>query len=56
MIAVEEHTGVAVVSLARPPVNALNLPMIEELESTFRAPCQRDAANWCRSDRCRQHI
>jgi hypothetical protein len=35
MIAVEEHTGVAVVSLARPPVNALDLPMIEELESTF---------------------
>src|SRR5882757_10027466 len=33
--AVEEHTGVAVVSLARPPVNALDLPMIEELESTF---------------------
>jgi enoyl-CoA hydratase len=35
MIAVEEHTGVVVVSLARPPVNALDLPMIEELESTF---------------------
>jgi len=35
MIAVEEHTGVAVVSLARPPVNALDLPMIAELESTF---------------------
>ncbi len=34
MIAVEEHTGVAVVSLVRPPVNALDLPMIEELEST----------------------
>jgi enoyl-CoA hydratase len=35
MILVKEHTGVAVVSLARPPVNALDLPMIEELESTF---------------------
>jgi len=35
MIAVEEYTGVAVVSLARPPVNALDLPMVEELESTF---------------------
>jgi enoyl-CoA hydratase/carnithine racemase len=35
MITVEEHTGVAVVRLARPPVNALDLSMIEELESTF---------------------
>ena len=35
MITVEEHAGVAVVSLARPPVNALDLPMIEELASTF---------------------
>src|SRR5882757_6897097 len=35
MNAVEEHAGVAVVSLARPPVNALDLPMIEELGSTF---------------------
>jgi enoyl-CoA hydratase len=35
MISVEEHTDVAVVSLVRPPVNALDLPMIEELESTF---------------------
>jgi enoyl-CoA hydratase len=35
MIAVEEHSGVAVVSLARPPVNALDLPVIEQLESTF---------------------
>jgi len=35
MITAEEHTGVAVVRLARPPVNALDLSMIEELESTF---------------------
>jgi len=35
MITVEEHTGVTVVRLARPPVNALDLSMIEELESTF---------------------
>jgi enoyl-CoA hydratase len=35
MITVEEHTGVAVVCLARPPVNALDLSMIEELESIF---------------------
>ena len=35
MITVEEHAGVAVVSLARPPVNALDRPMVEELESTF---------------------
>jgi enoyl-CoA hydratase len=35
MISVEEQSGVAVVNLARPPVNALDLPMIEELESTF---------------------
>ena len=35
MITVEEHTGVAVVRLAHPPVNALDLSMIEELESTF---------------------
>ena len=35
MISVEEHAGVAVVSLARPPVNALDFPMITELESAF---------------------
>jgi enoyl-CoA hydratase len=35
MISVEEHTDVAVVSLDRPPVNALDLAMIEELEATF---------------------
>jgi enoyl-CoA hydratase len=35
MIAIEEDAGVVVISLARPPVNALDLPMIEELESTF---------------------
>lgn len=35
MIAIEENTGVVVVRLARPPVNALDLPMIEELESIF---------------------
>jgi enoyl-CoA hydratase len=35
MITIEDRTGVTVVSLARPPVNALDLPMIEELESTF---------------------
>lgn len=35
MIEMEERSGVAIVSLARPPVNALDLPMIEELESTF---------------------
>jgi len=35
MITTEDRSGVAVVSLARPPVNALDLPMIEQLESTF---------------------
>ncbi len=35
MISIEDRSGVTVVSLARPPVNALDLPMIEELESTF---------------------
>lgn len=35
MISVEEQSEVVVVTLARPPVNALDLPMIEELESTF---------------------
>jgi enoyl-CoA hydratase len=34
-IKLEDRSGVTVVSLARPPVNALDLPMIEELESTF---------------------
>jgi enoyl-CoA hydratase len=35
MILVEEQSDVVVISLARPPVNALDLPMIEQLESTF---------------------
>lgn len=35
MIAIEDRSGVTVVSLTRAPVNALDLPMIEELESTF---------------------
>ena len=35
MIAIEENAGVVVVRLARPPVNALDLPMIEELQTTF---------------------
>jgi enoyl-CoA hydratase len=35
MITIEQHADVAVVSLARPPVNALDLSMIEQLESTF---------------------
>jgi enoyl-CoA hydratase len=35
MIAVEEQGGTILVRLARPPVNALDLPMIEELERTF---------------------
>jgi enoyl-CoA hydratase len=35
MITMEDRSGVVVVSLARPPVNALDLPMIEELEATF---------------------
>ena len=35
MIEVTDHDGVAVVSLERPPVNALDLPMIEELGSAF---------------------
>ena len=35
MITIEERSDVVVVSLARVPVNALDLPMVEELESTF---------------------
>jgi enoyl-CoA hydratase len=35
MITIDDRTGVTVVSLARPPVNALDLSMIEELESIF---------------------
>jgi enoyl-CoA hydratase len=35
MITIEEQSEVAVVSLARPPVNALDLCMIEKLDSTF---------------------
>ena len=35
MIAIEEQAGTILVRLARPPVNALDLPMIEELEKAF---------------------
>ena len=35
VITVNEQSGVIVVSLARPPVNALDLPMIEKLDSIF---------------------
>jgi len=35
MITIEEYAGVTVVRLSRPPVNAFDLPMIEELRSTF---------------------
>ncbi len=35
MIVVDEQSGAVVVSLARPPVNALDLAMIEELGSIF---------------------
>jgi len=35
MITIGDQSGVTVVSLSRPPVNALDLPMIEKLGSTF---------------------
>src|SRR6195952_3562168 len=35
MISVNDHDGIAVVSIERAPVNALDLPMIEALESAF---------------------
>lgn len=35
MIIVDEQSGIIVVSLARPPVNALDHPMIEELTAVF---------------------
>jgi enoyl-CoA hydratase len=35
MITIDDQSGVTVVSLSRPPVNALDLPMIEKLGSTF---------------------
>lgn len=35
MISVDDRDGVATVSIERPPVNALDLPMIEQLESAF---------------------
>jgi enoyl-CoA hydratase len=35
MISVNDHDGVAVVSIERPPVNALDLPTIEALEFAF---------------------
>ena len=35
MITIEQHSDVAVVRLARPPVNALDLSMIEQLEWMF---------------------
>ncbi len=35
MIAIDEQSDVTIVSLARPPVNALDLPMIRELEAGF---------------------
>ena len=35
MITIDSRSDVTVVSLARPPVNALDLPMIEELGAAF---------------------
>ncbi|WP_315830816.1 enoyl-CoA hydratase/isomerase family protein [Bradyrhizobium prioriisuperbiae] len=35
MIAIDQQSDVTLVTLARPPVNALDLPMIEELDATF---------------------
>lgn len=35
MIAIEQQSDVTLVTLSRPPVNALDLPMIEQLEAAF---------------------